>query len=65
MTEWLRQSTSVTVMIGPFLDSATGNTDQTTLTITQPDIRISKNGGAWAQKAAAQTLTHAEAGWYG
>ncbi len=60
----LKQSTSVDVPIGPFLDSADGNTPETTLTITQPDIRLKKNGGAWAQKAAAQTLTHEEVGWY-
>jgi hypothetical protein len=34
------------------------------LTITQPDIRLKKNGGAWAQKNAAQTLSHEEFGWY-
>ncbi len=61
---FLKQSTSVDVGIGPFLDSADGNSTETTLTLTQPDIRLKKNGGAWAQKAAAQTLTHEEAGWY-
>jgi hypothetical protein len=64
VTDWLRQSTSVTVQIGPFLDSTDGTTVEGALTITQPDIRLSKNGGTWAQKAAAQTLTHAENGWY-
>ena len=34
------------------------------MTITQPDIRLKKNGAAWAQKAAAQTLAHEENGWY-
>jgi len=61
---WLKQSTSVDVGIGPFLDSTDGNTQETALTITQPDIRLKKNGGNWAQKAAAQTLSHEEAGWY-
>lgn len=60
----LRQSTAVTVMLGPFLDSVDGNTVEGALTITQPDIRLSKNGGAFAQKNAAQTLAHAENGWY-
>jgi len=60
----LRQSTSVDVGIGPFLDSGDGNTQETALVITQPDIRLKKNGAAWAQKAAAQTLTHEEFGWY-
>lgn len=61
---YLRQSTSVDVPIGPFLDEADGKTIEDGLTITQPDVRLKKNGGAWAQKAAAQTLSHEEAGWY-
>lgn len=64
MVLWLRQSTSVDVGIGPFVDSTDGNTQETALTLTQPDIRLKKNNGNWAQKAAAQTLTHEEAGWY-
>jgi hypothetical protein len=61
---YLRQSTAVDVPVGPFLDETDGKTAETALTITQPDIRLKKNGGAWAQKSAAQTLTHEEAGWY-
>lgn len=64
MARWLRQSTSVDVPIGPFLDSTDGVTAETALTITQPDIRLKKNAAAWAQKAAAQTLTHEENGYY-
>lgn len=61
---FLRQSTSVDVGIGPFLDETDGRTAETALTLTQPDIRLKKNAGNWAQKAAAQTLTHEENGWY-
>ena len=61
---FLKQSTSVDVPIGPFLDELDGKTAETGLTITQPDVRLKKNGGNWAQKAAAQTLTHEENGWY-
>jgi hypothetical protein len=61
---YLRQSTAVDVGIGPFVDSIDGNTAETALSITQPDIRLKKNGGAWAQKSAAQTLSHEENGWY-
>jgi hypothetical protein len=64
VSTWLKQSTSVDRGIGPFVDQSDGNTPETTLTITQPDIRLKKNGGAWAQKAAAQTLSHEENGWY-
>lgn len=60
----LKQSTSVDVALGPFVDSDDGVTPLTALTITQPDVRLKKNGGAWAQKAAAQTLAHEENGWY-
>lgn len=61
---WLRQSTSVDLPIGPFLDATDGVTAETALTLTQPDIRLKKNNGNWAQKAAAQTLTHEENGFY-
>lgn len=61
---WLKQSTSVDVPIGPFLDSVDGVTAKAGLTITQPDIRLKKNGAAWAQKNAAQTLSHEENGYY-
>ncbi len=61
---FLRQSTSVDVPIGPFTDATDGVTAETALTITQPDIRLKKNGAAWAQKNAAQTLLHEENGYY-
>lgn len=60
----LKQSASGTVKIGPFLDATNGVTPETALTITQPDIRLSKNDGAFAQKNAAQTLSHDENGYY-
>src|SRR5262245_55495928 len=61
---YLKQSTSVDLPIGPFVDQTDGFTAETALTITQPDIRLKKNGGAWAQKNAAQTLSHEENGYY-
>lgn len=64
MATWLKQSTAVDIGMGPFVDATDGVTPETALTITQPDIRLKKNGGAWAQKNAAQTLTHEENGWY-
>lgn len=64
MASWLKQSTSVDVGIGPFLDETDGKTAETALTITQPDIRLKKGNGNWAQKNAAQTLSHEENGWY-
>lgn len=64
MATWLKQSTAVDVKVGPFLDETDGKTAETALTITQPDIMLGKNGGAFAQKNAAQTLTHESNGWY-
>lgn len=64
MTRFLKQSTAVDLNIGPFLDSVDGITEEGSLTITQPDVRLSKAGGAFAQKSAAQTLSHQENGWY-
>jgi hypothetical protein len=61
---YLRQSTAADVPIGPFVDATDGVTAETGLTITQPDVRLKKNAGAWAQKAAAQTLSHEENGFY-
>jgi hypothetical protein len=61
---YLKQSTSVDVPVGPFLDNVDGFTAETALTITQPDVRLKKNGAAWDQKAAAQTLAHEENGNY-
>src|SRR3990172_5948277 len=64
MARYLKQSTSVDVPIGPFLDNTDGFTAETALTITQPDVRLKKGAAAWGQKAAAQTLAHEENGWY-
>lgn len=61
---WIKQSTSVDVPIGPFVDNIDGFTAKTALVITQPDVRLKKNAAAWAQKAAVQTLAHEENGYY-
>lgn len=60
----LRIGTAVDVALGPFLDTGDGFTAKTGLSITQPDVRLKKNGANWAQKSAAQTLSHEENGWY-
>lgn len=61
---FLRQSTAVTVPIGPFSDATDGFTDEVGLTLTQADHRLSKNGGAFAQKNEASSSSHAENGHY-
>jgi len=60
----LKQSTAVTLLIGPFVDSTDGDTDETGLTIAQADVRLSKNGGNMAQKNEATSCTHDELGYY-
>lgn len=61
----LRQSTAVTVKIGPFVDEDDGKTAETGLTIARADVRLSKNGGNMAQKNEATSCTHDEIGVYG
>jgi hypothetical protein len=60
----LKQSTAVTVKIGPFVDDSDGKTAETGLTLTQADIRLSKNGGNMAQKNQADAATTDELGYY-
>ena len=60
----LRYNTSATVKLGPFVSSADGYTEQTSLTLSQSDIRLSKNGGDFAQKDETSSGTHDENGWY-
>lgn len=61
---WLRQSTARTLVVGPFLDSTDGATAETALTISQGDIRLSKNGGAFAQSNNDAGATHMANGYY-
>jgi len=61
---YLRQSTAVTVKVGPFVDETDGKTAETALTISQTDVRLSKNGGDFAQKNDANGAVHDENGYY-
>lgn len=61
---YLRQSTaSQNVLIGPFVDSTDGVTAETALTISNTDIRLSKNGANIVAKNSGGG-THDENGWY-
>lgn len=60
----LRQSTAVDIGLGPLVDQSDGFTPETSLTISQADVRLKKNGGAWAQKNQSSSATHEENGWY-
>ena len=61
---YLRANTAVDVLIGPFLDDSDGNTAETGLTVSQADVRLSKNGQNMAQKNDANACTHDEIGYY-
>jgi hypothetical protein len=61
---WLKQSTAVDVIVGPFIDDTDGKTAETGLTVTQAEVRLSKNGGNIAQKNEATSLVHDELGYY-
>jgi hypothetical protein len=61
---YLKQSTSVTLKIGPFIDDTDGKTAETGLTEHQADIRISKNGANIIQKNEASSCTYDELGIY-
>lgn len=50
----LKQSTSVTERIGPFVDSGDGDTDESALTIQKANVLLSKNGGALTAANADQ-----------
>jgi len=62
--QFLKQSTAVTIKLGPFIDDTDGKTAETGLTISQADIRLSKNGGDIAQTNDATGATHDELGYY-
>ncbi len=61
---WLKQSTAVTIKLGPFVDETDGYTAETGLTLSQADVRLSKNGGNMAQKNESSAATHDEIGYY-
>lgn len=50
--------------MGKFVDSVDGNTAETLLAISQADIRLSKNGGAFAPTNNVAGAVHDEAGFY-
>jgi hypothetical protein len=60
----LKQSTAATLVLGPFVDATDGVTAETGLTISQSDVRLSKNAGTFAQKGDATSCTHMENGYY-
>ncbi len=60
----LRQSTAVDVLIGPFVDSTDGDTEETGLTISRADVLLSKNGQGAVQKTDVTAAAHDADGFY-
>ena len=60
----LRANTAVDVLIGPFVDKTDGNTTEDSLTLTQAEIKLSKNGQALTQKSAAASAAFDDDGYY-
>jgi hypothetical protein len=63
-TTELRQSTTVTVKVGPFTDITDGTTRKTALVITQGSVWLSKAGLGMATKNDATSATHDGLGVY-
>jgi|TARA_Y100000310_G_scaffold127848_3_gene126990 hypothetical protein len=59
----LLESTSVTIVLGPFVDDTDFKTAETGLTINATDVRISKNGGTFVAATSSSTV-HGENGYY-
>lgn len=57
----LKLNTAVSVKMGAFVDIADGVTPMAALT---PVVRISKNGGAWANRNSGDAISYDEGGFY-
>lgn len=61
---FLKQSTAANVTLGPFVSASDGCTPVTNLSIVQADVRLTKNGGNFAQANQASNAAHMENGYY-
>jgi hypothetical protein len=63
---FIKEGSTPDIRIGPFLDDGDGKTPEPSLSIGQADIRLSKNGGDFAQRNSSSptNLTHDENGYY-
>jgi len=61
---WLKQSTAVDVLIGPFMDETNGKDTEEALTIEDEHVLLSKLGQALAAKNDANDATHDDLGYY-
>lgn len=61
---FLKQSTAYTFRFGPFIDDGDGKTVEDGYTLGRAEIRLSKDGGNFAQKNESSDSTHDEIGYY-
>lgn len=61
---FLRANTAANVRIGPFVNNVDGVTLESSLTITQSDVRVSKNGGPMNAKSRSNACVHDSYGYY-
>jgi hypothetical protein len=63
---FIKEGSTPDIRIGPFLDDSDGKSPEESLSIGQADIRLSKNGGDFAQRNSSSptNLTHDENGYY-
>lgn len=57
----LRESTAVSIKLGPFVDKTDGSTPETGVTTT---IKVSKNGGTMAARSSGTAIAHDADGYY-
>lgn len=58
---FLKQSTTITLRLGPALSQTDGVTERTALS---PTVELSKAGGAFAARNSATAIAHDSNGWY-
>jgi hypothetical protein len=65
---FLRQGTSTITTLGPFLSNYAGDTEMTSLSIAQADIRLSYNGDSWHQvhhnQDGVNLISYGSGAWY-
>jgi len=61
---YLRQSTAVTVMLGPYVDATDGYTPETSLSIDDQDVKVSKMGSSYTGKNETTDPIHNALGAY-
>jgi hypothetical protein len=65
MTNYLRQATTASIILGPFVDDTNGFSAETGLTITAASLYVSKRGSSPVAINSSSAATHKTLGYYG